>query len=49
MASAQLSPYDGSPFGMNYPGIDNKQFVLNVIHWLSGGLDEAEAQTQGSR
>jgi hypothetical protein len=23
-------------FGMNYPGIDNRQFALNVIHWLSG-------------
>ena len=25
-------------FGMNYPGTDNKQFVLNVMHWLSGLL-----------
>jgi hypothetical protein len=22
-------------FGMNYPGTDNKQFVLNVLHWLT--------------
>jgi hypothetical protein len=25
-------------FGMNYPGTDNRQFVLNVMHWLSGLL-----------
>lgn len=25
-------------FGMNYPGIDNRQLVLNVMHWLSGLL-----------
>jgi hypothetical protein len=23
-------------FGMNQPGIDNRQFALNVLHWLSG-------------
>ena len=22
-------------FGMNYPGIDNRQLVLNVMHWLT--------------
>jgi hypothetical protein len=36
MASAQLSAYDGSPFGMNVSGYDNRQFILNVTHWLSG-------------
>ena len=25
-------------FGLNYPGTDNKQFVLNVMHWLTGLL-----------
>ena len=25
-------------FGMNYPGTDDKQFVLNVMHWLTGLL-----------
>ena len=25
-------------FGMNYPGTDNRQFALNVMHWLSGLL-----------
>lgn len=25
-------------FGMNYPGIDNRQLALNVMHWLSGLL-----------
>lgn len=43
MASAQLSAYDGSPFGMNVSGYDNRQFVLNVMHWLSHyrGADHA--------
>jgi hypothetical protein len=35
MLSAQLSPFDGSPFGMNVPGIDNRQLALNIMHWLS--------------
>jgi hypothetical protein len=35
MASAQLSTYDKSPFGMNVSGYDNRLFVLNVMHWLS--------------
>ncbi len=26
-------------FGMNRPGNDNRQFVLNVMHWLCGLLD----------
>jgi hypothetical protein len=25
-------------FGMNYPGVDNRQLVLNVMHWLTGLL-----------
>jgi hypothetical protein len=25
-------------FGMNAPGNDDKQFVLNILHWLSGNL-----------
>ena len=35
MATAQLSAYDGSPFGMNVDGNDNRRFVLNVVHWLT--------------
>ncbi|WP_395645921.1 DUF4350 domain-containing protein [Terricaulis sp.] len=26
---------EGRPFGMNYPGYDNRQFALNAMHWLS--------------
>jgi len=26
-------------FGMNMPGNDDKQFALNVMHWLSGALN----------
>jgi hypothetical protein len=38
MFSAQIR--DGSPMGMNAPGAEqNFQFVLNVMHWLSGLLD----------
>jgi hypothetical protein len=25
-------------FGMNLPGTDDKQFALNVMHWLSGAI-----------
>jgi hypothetical protein len=35
MVSAQLSAYDGSPFGMNVAGYDNRQLALNVLHWLT--------------
>ncbi len=38
MLTAQLDGKTGKPFGMNVPGIDNKQFALNIMHWLSGIL-----------
>lgn len=38
MLSAQLTGSDNQPFGMNVPGIDNKQLALNIMHWLSGKL-----------
>lgn len=25
-------------FGMNFPGTDDRQFGLNVMHWLTGLL-----------
>ncbi len=28
---------DGSPFGMNVPDNDNKQFARNIMRWLAGG------------
>ncbi len=37
MLTAQFSA-DGHKFGMNVPGIDNRQYMLNVVHWLSGLL-----------
>jgi hypothetical protein len=38
MFSAQLS--DNQPMGMNAPRAEqNFQFVLNVMHWLSGILN----------
>jgi hypothetical protein len=38
MLTAQL---DGKkkPFGMQCPGIDNRQLGLNILHWLSGLMD----------
>ena len=39
--SAQVLRAQGEPdfrFGMNAPGNDDKQFVLNTLHWLSGNL-----------
>jgi hypothetical protein len=34
MLTAQIDP-TGQAFGMGVPGTDDKQFVLNVAHWLS--------------
>ena len=33
---------DGEKFGMNVPGIDNRQMALNIMHWLSGLLEPRE-------
>ena len=38
MLSAQLGGPNQMPFGMNHPGIDNRQLALNIVHWLSGLL-----------
>jgi hypothetical protein len=41
MMTAQLSPgQDGKPqpWGMQLPGLDNRQLALNIMHWLSGLL-----------
>jgi len=38
MLSAQLGGPNKNPFGMNRPGIDNRQLALNLMHWLSGLL-----------
>lgn len=34
MLTAQVDD-NGNPFGMNVEGVDNRQFALNVMHWLS--------------
>jgi hypothetical protein len=39
MMSAGIVLEDGKEkykVGMNFPGVDNRQFALNVMHWLSG-------------
>jgi len=38
MLSAQVAGPNRMPFGMNRPGIDNRQMALNIVHWLSGLL-----------
>ena len=40
MLTAQVSGPDKRTMGMNVPGNDDKQYVLNVMHWLSGVLRE---------
>src|SRR5204862_72802 len=37
MLTAQVAAR-GFRFGMNVPGIDNRQLALNILHWLSGLL-----------
>jgi len=37
MLTAQVASR-GFRFGMNVPGIDNRQLALNIMHWLSGLL-----------
>lgn len=38
MLSAQVSGSENRKMGMNVPGNDNKQYALNLMHWLSGIL-----------
>jgi hypothetical protein len=38
MLSAQVAGPDNFKMGMNVPGNDNRQFALNIMHWLSGIL-----------
>ena len=38
MLTAQVTGPEQRPFGMNIPGIDNRQLVLNMMHWLTGKL-----------
>ena len=40
--SAQVFGVD-EEFGMNVPGIDNRQMAINIMHWLSGLLEPREA------
>ena len=38
MLSAQISGQDNRRAGMNVPGNDDRQYALNLMHWLSGLL-----------
>jgi hypothetical protein len=35
MLCAQRNGPGGSPVGMNFPGYDNRQLALNIMHWLT--------------
>lgn len=39
MLSAQLAGPQKMKFGMNRPGLDNRQLALNIMHWLSRLID----------
>ena len=39
MLTAQLAGGAREKVGMNMPGLDNRQFVLNTMRWLAGVLD----------
>lgn len=38
MISAQIAGQQKREMGMNVPDLDNKQYALNLMHWLSGIL-----------
>jgi hypothetical protein len=40
MLSAQIAGAEKFKMGMNFDGYDNKQYALNLMHWLSGLLKE---------
>jgi len=40
MLSAQIAGQNKQKMGMNVPGNDNRQYALNLMHWLSGLLKE---------
>lgn len=51
MLTAQLILAEGREprrMGMNVPGLDNRQFVLNLVHWLAGLLPESAARASPS-
>jgi len=40
MFTAQLAGPERRPMGMNEKGAEqNPQFLLNVMHWLTGAID----------
>jgi len=41
MLTAQIARAGGETrrFGYQWPGTDDRQFALNVMHWLSGSLE----------
>jgi hypothetical protein len=50
MFSAQLAGPARMPMGMNHPSAkQNAQFALNVMHWLSGMLDDSRLHTPARR
>jgi hypothetical protein len=35
MLTAQVAGRKRTPMGLNVPGNDDRQFALNVLHWLT--------------
>jgi len=48
MMTAQVINGDRA-FGMNVKGLDNRQFALNIVHWLTGLLEEGGKAESGNR
>lgn len=47
MLTAQVAGPNRRPMGMNAPvASQNQQFVLNLIHWLSGGSERVEGESK---
>jgi hypothetical protein len=40
MLSAQVYGPNREPMGMNFPGTDNRQLALNILHWLASPKPE---------
>jgi hypothetical protein len=46
LLSAQITGPNRDPMGMNYPGIDNRQLALNIMHWLASPKPGAEVAAE---
>ena len=47
--STQIIDLEAEEFGMNVPGLDNRQLALNIMDWLSGPLEPPRGRPQEGR